>query len=108
MPSSILVSRSLVQQDKSNVRPTTARFLFPRPKKTVKNKVSHGGAIITPSATPGTALADGARERGYDEPNALLSAQWEILATTYERLADQSKKNNDTDTFYDPIPWDRT
>ena len=36
MPSSVLVSRSLVQQDKSNARPTTARFLFPVPKKRAK------------------------------------------------------------------------
>jgi hypothetical protein len=38
MPSSILVSRSLVQQDKRNARPTTARFLFPRPKKAIKTR----------------------------------------------------------------------
>jgi hypothetical protein len=28
----------LVQQDKSNARPTTARFLFPRPKKASKTR----------------------------------------------------------------------
>ena len=35
-PSRLLVSLTLVQQDKSNPRPTTARFLFPRTKKAIK------------------------------------------------------------------------
>jgi hypothetical protein len=30
------------------------------------------------------------------------------LAATYVRLADQSKKIDDTGTYYDPIPRDRT
>ena len=53
-------------------------------------------------------LAKSTRQRGCEEQNALLRAQWEILAGTYVRLADQSKKIDDTGTYYDPIPWDRT
>jgi hypothetical protein len=52
-------------------------------------------------------LADSTRMRGCEEQNALLRAQWEILAATYV-LADQSKKIDDTSTYYDPIPSDRT
>ena len=37
-------------------------------------------------------LAKSPRQRGCEEQNALLRAQWEILAATYVRLADQSKK----------------
>ena len=35
-------------------------------------------------------LANSVRERAGDEESALLRAQWEILAGTYVRLADQS------------------
>ena len=38
-------------------------------------------------------LANSVRERPGDEESALLRAQWEILAGTYVRLADQSPKN---------------
>lgn len=51
-------------------------------------------------------LADNARKRAGDEQNAQLRAQWEILACTYVQLADQSKKIDDTGTYYDPL--DRT
>jgi hypothetical protein len=37
-------------------------------------------------------LANSVRERAGDEESALLRAQWEILAGTYVRLADQSAK----------------
>ena len=37
-------------------------------------------------------LAHNARKRGCEEQNAQLRAQWEILGETYVRLADQSKK----------------
>ena len=53
-------------------------------------------------------LANSVRERAGDEESALLRAQWEILAGTYVRLADQSaktrqpKKIDDTGTYYDP------
>jgi hypothetical protein len=53
-------------------------------------------------------LADSTRKRGCEEQNAQLRSQWEILATTYVQLADQSKKIDDTSTYYDPIPRDRT
>jgi hypothetical protein len=59
-------------------------------------------------------LANSVRERPGDEESALLRAQWEILAGSYVRLADQSatnrepKKIDDTGTYDDPIPWDRT
>jgi hypothetical protein len=47
--------------------------------------------------------ADNARKRGGEEQNAQIRAQWEILATTYVQLADQSKKIDDTGTHYDPL-----
>ena len=53
-------------------------------------------------------LAESTRKRGCEEQNALLRAQWEILAATYGRLADQSKKIDGTGTYYDPIPRDRS
>ena len=40
--------------------------------------------------------------RGGEEQNARRRAQWEILAATYVRLADQSKKVDDTGTYSDP------
>jgi hypothetical protein len=46
-------------------------------------------------------LADSARRRGGEEKSALLRAQWEILAATYVQLADQSKKTDDTGTYYE-------
>ena len=48
-------------------------------------------------------LADNARKRGGEEQNALLRAQFEILAATYLQLADQSKKIDDTGTYSDPL-----
>ena len=44
-------------------------------------------------------LANSTRKRGGEEQNALLRAQWEILAATYVRLADRSKKVDDTGTY---------
>ena len=52
-------------------------------------------------------LAQNARKRAGDEENAQLRAQWEILATTYVHLADQSKKIDDTGT-YDLLDRSRT
>jgi hypothetical protein len=59
-------------------------------------------------------LANSARKRAGDEESALMRAQWEILAGTSVHLSDQSAKNHqpkkidDTGTYDDPIPWDRT
>jgi hypothetical protein len=53
-------------------------------------------------------LAQNARQRAGDEENAQLRAQWEILATTYVHLADQSKKIDDTGTYYDRLDRSRT
>jgi hypothetical protein len=53
-------------------------------------------------------LAQNARKRAGDEENAQLRAQWKILATTYVHLADQSKKIDDTGTYYDPLDRTRT
>jgi hypothetical protein len=53
-------------------------------------------------------LADNARERGGNEQNAQLRAQWEILGATYMHLANQSKKIDDTGTYYDPLDRSRT
>jgi hypothetical protein len=50
-------------------------------------------------------LANGVRKRAGDEESALIRAQWEILAGTYVRLAEQStqgrrpKKIDDTGTY---------
>jgi hypothetical protein len=50
-------------------------------------------------------LGNSVRKRAGDEENAVMRAQWEILAGTYVRLADQSaqgrrpKKIDDTGTF---------
>ena len=52
-------------------------------------------------------LADSVRRRGREEQNALLRAQWKILAEDQSKNAGQSKKFDDTGTYYDPIPWDR-
>lgn len=53
-------------------------------------------------------LAQNARKRAGEEENAQLRAQWEILATTYVHLADQSGKVDDTGTYYDPLDRSRT
>jgi hypothetical protein len=49
-------------------------------------------------------VASDVRVRAARESSALLQAQWEVLAETYVRLAEQSE-NRDTDPTYDPI-WD--
>jgi len=53
-------------------------------------------------------LAKKTRRRGGDEQNAQLRAQWEILACTYVQLADQSKKIDDTGSYYDLLDRSRT
>jgi hypothetical protein len=53
-------------------------------------------------------LADNARKRGGEEQNAQMRAQWEILAATYMQLAGQSKKIDDTGTYYDQLDRIRT
>jgi hypothetical protein len=53
-------------------------------------------------------LAHRTRKRAGEEQNARLRAQWEILAATYVQLADQSKKIDDTGTYYDPLDRTRT
>ena len=50
-------------------------------------------------------LANSVRERPGDEESALLRVQWEILAGATNR---KPKKIDDTGTYDDPIPWDRT
>ena len=50
-------------------------------------------------------MANNVRKRAGDEESAIMRAQWEILAGTYVRLADQSakirqpKKIDDTGTY---------
>lgn len=54
-------------------------------------------------------LANSVRKRAGDEESAVIRAQWEILAGTYLRIADQSaktrraKKIDDTGTFAEAI-----
>ena len=46
-------------------------------------------------------------QRASQEQRAILRAQWEILSASSTEVADQSKKVEENDTQYDPIPWDR-
>jgi hypothetical protein len=52
-------------------------------------------------------LANDILQRASEEQGAILRAQWEILSASYMELADQSKKVEENDAQYDPIPWDR-
>ena len=52
-------------------------------------------------------LANDILKRASEEQSAILSAQWEILSASYVELAGQSKKVEEDDAQYDPIPWDR-
>jgi hypothetical protein len=47
-------------------------------------------------------LANNVRKRAGDEESAVMRAQWEILACTYVRLADQSAKNRQPKKIDDP------
>jgi hypothetical protein len=49
-------------------------------------------------------LAKDVRTRASSESNPILKAEWENLAETYIRLAEQSDDRN-KDPVYDPI-WD--
>jgi hypothetical protein len=51
-------------------------------------------------------LASDILQRASEEQSAVLQAQWEILSANIE-LAGQSKKIEENDAQYDPIPWDR-
>ena len=60
-------------------------------------------------------LANSVRKRAGDEESAVVRAQWEILAGTYARLADQSAKScqptkiDDTGAYGNPnFYWSRT
>jgi len=46
-------------------------------------------------------------QRDFEEQRAILRAQSEILSASSTEVADQSKKVEENDTQYDPIPWDR-
>ena len=52
-------------------------------------------------------LANDILQRASEEQGAILIAQWEILSASYMELAGQSKKVEENDAQYDPIPWDR-
>jgi len=52
-------------------------------------------------------LASDILQRASEEQSAVLRAQWEILSASYRELAGQSKKVEENDAQYDPIPWDR-
>jgi len=53
-------------------------------------------------------LAENVLKRAADEHSAQMRAEWEILAARYLALASQSKKIEENDTSFDPIPWDRS
>lgn len=48
-------------------------------------------------------LASDVRNRAARESNPILKAEWENLAETYVRLAEQSEDEWDADLTYDPI-----
>jgi hypothetical protein len=50
-------------------------------------------------------LATDVRARAAKESSPILKAEWENLAETYARLAEQSEGKPNTDPTYDPI-WD--
>jgi len=49
-------------------------------------------------------FANDAFKRAAEEESAQLMAQWKILGARYLELTQQ----DDGDTLYDPIPWDRS
>ena len=48
-------------------------------------------------------LATKLRAKAHAEGSALLKAEWEHLALSYLRLAEQAEKNGRTDVSYEPI-----
>ena len=52
-------------------------------------------------------LSNNMFQRASDEESVVLKAQCEILGAQYLELAAHSKKIDENDTVYDPIPWDR-
>jgi hypothetical protein len=50
-------------------------------------------------------LATDVRVRASKEASPILKAEWENLAETYVRLAEQSEDSRDANLTYDPI-WD--
>jgi hypothetical protein len=53
-------------------------------------------------------LANSVRKRAGDEESAVVRAQWEILAGTYVRLADQSAKSSQPKKIDDTGAYWRT
>jgi len=48
-------------------------------------------------------LANKVRARAAGEESPILRAEWENLAESYVRLAEQTGASEQLDTFYDPI-----
>lgn len=48
-------------------------------------------------------LATQVRDRAVKEKNQIVKAEWENLAMTYIRLAEQSERNGGQEATYDPI-----
>jgi len=48
-------------------------------------------------------LANKVRARAAGEESPILRAEWENLAESYVRLAEQTEASEQLDTFYDPI-----
>jgi hypothetical protein len=48
-------------------------------------------------------LAEHVHVRASNEPSSILKAEWDNLAETYTRLAEQSEAQDDTEVIYDPI-----
>jgi len=52
-------------------------------------------------------LANDAFKRAAEADGAKSTTQWKILAARYLELATQSKKIEENNTIFKPIPWDR-
>jgi hypothetical protein len=48
-------------------------------------------------------LAEQVHVRASNEPSSIMKAEWNNLAETYTRLAEQSEAQDGTDVIYDPI-----
>jgi hypothetical protein len=60
------------------------------------------GARMTP-ADEYRNLAAKLHARASSEESVLVRAEWNYLADSYERLAEQAEKNHRSDTTYEPI-----
>jgi hypothetical protein len=77
-------------------------FQFNRTDAMSKDILFSNGAPMTP-ADEYRNLAAKLHARAGKEESALIRAEWNYLAGSYERLAEQAEKNHRTDTTDEPI-----